>query len=59
MNRYSTRPLVLRDAATGRLRVSGLFRTGNPERFAAIVSELLPIQQRTLPNGSVELSAKD
>lgn len=56
MNRYSTRPLVIRDAATGRLRVSGLFRTGNPERFAAIASELVPIRQRTLPSGGVELS---
>lgn len=57
MNRYSARPLVIGDAATGDLRVSGLFRTGNPERFAAIVGELLPIRQRSLPDGGVELGA--
>lgn len=59
MNRYTQKPLVIRDDATGKLRVSGLFRTGDPGRFAAIVSELLPIRQRPLPNGAVELSATD
>lgn len=57
MNRYSARPLVIGDAATGDLRVSGLFRTGNPERFAAIVAELLPIRQRPGRDGGVELHA--
>lgn len=58
MNRYSARPLVIGDPATGDLRVSGLFRTGNPERFAAIVAELLPIRQRPRPDGGVELAAR-
>ncbi len=58
MNRYSGKQIVLRDTATGNLRVSGVFRTGNPERFAAIVGELLPVRQRDLPDGGVELSAK-
>jgi len=55
MNRYSSRQLVLQDAATGDLRLSGVFRTGSPERFAAIVSELLPIRSRPLPNERIEL----
>jgi len=58
MNRYSAKQIVLGDAATGNLRVSGVFRTGNPERFAAIVGELLPVRQRDLSDGGVELSAK-
>src|SRR3546814_15562064 len=58
MNRYSGKQIVLRDAATGNLRVSGVFRTGKPERFAAIVGELLPVRQRDLPDGGVELSAQ-
>lgn len=57
MNRYSARPLSIGDAETGNLRVSGLFRTGNPERFAAIVAELLPINQRPRADGGVELAA--
>lgn len=57
MNRYSGKQIVIGDPAIGRLRVSGVFRTGNPERFAAIVGELLPVRQRPLPGGGVELSA--
>jgi len=58
INRYSSRQLVVHDDATGRLRVSGVFRTGDPERFAAIVGELLPIRSRELPNNRIELVAK-
>src|SRR3546814_14522510 len=58
MNRYSGKQIVIGDPAIGRLRVSGVFRTGNPERFAAIVGELLPVRQRPLPGGGVEFSAR-
>lgn len=57
MNRYSGKQIVIGDPAIANLRVSGVFRTGNPERFAAIVGELLPVRQRPLPGGGVELSA--
>lgn len=57
MNRYSDKQIVIGDRAVGRLRVSGVFRTGNPERFAAIVGELLPVRQRPLSDGDIELSA--
>ena len=55
INRYTKRPLVVANARTGALRVSGLFRTGDPERFASIVGELLPVRSRTLPGGRIEL----
>lgn len=58
MNRYSSEQLVLDDPATGSLRVSGVFRTGSPERFAAILGELLPVRHRALPGGDVELSTE-
>jgi len=50
INRYTTRPLVIGDDRVGALRVSGVFRTGDPERFAAIVSELLPVVVRQTPD---------
>lgn len=50
INRYTTRPLVIADDRVGALRVSGVFRTGDPERFAAIVSELLPVEARPAPD---------
>ncbi|MCW0199902.1 FecR family protein [Sphingopyxis sp.] len=58
MNRYSGKQIVVQGPAAGNLRVSGVFRTGNPERFAAIVGELLPVRQRDLSDGRVELSAE-
>ncbi|MBY8821907.1 FecR family protein [Sphingomonas colocasiae] len=57
INRYSGRQLVIHDGATGKLRVSGVFRTGDPERFAAIVGELLPVRARDLPDNRIELVA--
>ncbi|MET1754970.1 FecR domain-containing protein [Novosphingobium sp. RD2P27] len=54
MNRYSTTPLVV-DREAGELKVSGIFRTGSPHRFAAIVAELLPVRVRSLPEGSIQI----
>lgn len=51
INRYSARPIVLADAAAGRHRVSGTFRTGEPERFARTVSELFPLQLEPSADG--------
>ncbi|HZG33029.1 MAG TPA: FecR family protein [Sphingopyxis sp.] len=57
MNRYAGKQLVIADPRVGDLRVSGVFRTGSPDRFAAIVGELLPVRQHPLPDGTVELHA--
>ena len=55
MNRYSHRRLVVSDPSIGRLRLSGVFRTGDPERFAAIVGELLPVKARSVTATEIEL----
>lgn len=57
INRYSTQQIAIRDTTTGSLRVSGVFRTGNAERFAAIVGELLPVRSRVLPDDRIEISS--
>jgi len=59
INRYSQTQLVTKDGSTGLMRISGVFRLGNPERFAAIVGELLPVRSRTLPDGRIELGKID
>ena len=59
MNRYTRRELIIGDARSAQLRVSGVFRTGNPERFAAIVGELLPVRAQGLPDGRIELASSD
>ncbi|SFG29477.1 FecR family protein [Novosphingobium sp. CF614] len=56
MNRYSSRQLIVHDDVIGNLRISGVFRTGNPQRFGAIVGELLPVRSRPLPDDNIELS---
>lgn len=58
MNRYSSHELAIRDAGIGDIRVSGVFRTGNPERFAAILAEILPIETHIRTDDRIELSAR-
>lgn len=50
INRYSDRPIVIADEATGSLRISGVFRTDSPERFADSAAEVLPV--RVLRDGN-------
>lgn len=44
MNRYSNRSLVLSDSETAQLRVSGMYRVGDPEAFARSLAVLLPLR---------------
>jgi transmembrane sensor len=44
MNRYSNIRIVIEDEEAGRIRVSGAFRTGRSQDFAAAVASLFPIQ---------------
>lgn len=43
MNRYSTTRILLDDPALGRLRVSGVFRTGQPDVFVEALVACFPI----------------
>ncbi|WP_347304669.1 FecR domain-containing protein (plasmid) [Croceibacterium sp. TMG7-5b_MA50] len=43
MNRYTDRPLMIADGPVGALRVSGVYRVGDPEGFARSLSLLLPV----------------
>jgi transmembrane sensor len=43
MNRYSTHPIVLEGMETARYRVSGVFKTGDPEHFAEMLTESFPL----------------
>ena len=51
LNRYSSRPMTVRDPAIAGLRVSGVFRTGAPERFVASIAEVLPVAARPTRTG--------
>jgi transmembrane sensor len=42
-NRYSLTPIVIEDERVARLKISGVFRTAQPDSFVEIAEELLPI----------------
>jgi len=56
MNRYSNRPIQLAADGVATLRISGVFRTGNPDRFVNTIGEILPIDAHPTPQGRIELS---
>lgn len=58
INRYTTKPIVVADAAAGRNRVSGTFRVGEPDRFARTMSELFPVEQTSSVDGRSVLSSR-
>lgn len=43
VNRYTKKPLKLSDPQIGQLRVSGVFKSGDPERFAIAMTEVFPL----------------
>jgi len=50
MNRYSRRELVVADPQAGALRLSGVYRVGDPEAFARSLAELLPVEIAAEPD---------
>jgi transmembrane sensor len=55
VNRYTTRPIAIADASVGAARVSGVFRSNDPERFAYAMAEILPVTVTITPDGWLTL----
>lgn len=53
MNRYATTPLVIADASTGSLRISGVFRAGDTEALVQGLSAAFGVKSRSGPAGVV------
>ncbi len=58
MNRYTTRPLVIADPRAAQLRVSGVYRVGDPEAFARSLALLLPVRVAA-DSAAIRISATD
>jgi transmembrane sensor len=58
INRYSRQELVIKDPDLANMRLSGVFRTGDPQRFSALVGELLPVTVKRAPSGKLEMVAR-
>lgn len=59
VNRYSAKAVVVADAKTGALRVSGVFRAGDTQGFLRMVTSYLPLSATTGENGEVRLSVRN
>ncbi len=59
LNRYADHPLTVSDESVRNLRLSGVFRVGQPDRFAAIIQELLPVKAVEGTHGETALIRAD
>jgi transmembrane sensor len=58
INRYNMRPIAIADTAVGAYRVSGVFKSNDPEYFSRAMTEVLPIEIMPSPDGALTLRAK-
>lgn len=58
VNRYTTRPIAIADAAVADYRVSGVFKSSDPEHFAQAMTEVFPLEVTYAPGGAVTLRAR-
>lgn len=57
-NRYTRTPLTLLDSSLADLRISGVFRAGQPAEFARAIAEIYPVDLKYLPDGQINLAKK-
>lgn len=57
VSRYRPMPIVV-DAASARLRLTGMFNTADPDSLLAALPQLLPVAVRRLPDGTAQVSAR-
>ncbi len=58
MNRYADKTLVVVDPKVGALRISGAFRTDDPQRFAQTLTALYPVRLTPLADGRIEIAPR-
>ena len=57
VSRYRPMPIVV-DAASARMRLTGMFNTADPDSLLAALPQLLPVAVRRLPDGTAQVSAR-
>ena len=58
INRYTPTPIRIADPAVGDYRVTGVFKTNDPDRFATAMAEVFPIAVQQRADGGATLSAR-
>jgi transmembrane sensor len=59
VNRYTTHPIAIADSNVGNYRITGVFRSSDPERFSEAMSEILPVEVAHSPDGAPVLRARN
>jgi transmembrane sensor len=59
INRYNTQPIAIADTEVGAYRVSGVFKSNDPEFFSRAMAEVLPIQVVRASDGSLTLAREE
>jgi transmembrane sensor len=59
INRYNSEPIAVADPAVGAYRVSGVFKSNDPEFFSRAMAEVLPIEVARTSDGSLVLKARE
>lgn len=57
VSRYSPSPITVGDAATARLRVSGVFKAGDGDTFVEAVTTYFPLRADRAPTGAIVLNS--
>lgn len=55
LNRYSRDQIVVRDPRVARLRVTGMFQAGDPERFGRTLAQIHPVRMVRTGVGQLEI----
>jgi len=59
VNRYTIRPIAIADGTIGNYRISGVFRSNDPENFSQAVAQVLPVTVTHAPDGAPTLRIRD
>ncbi len=59
INRYAETPILVDDPSIRQLRLTGAFKTTEPERFAQAMTEIFPLESRVDSKGQVHLLPAD
>lgn len=58
INRYTLQPITVEGSTVGNYRISGVFRTNDPERFSRAMSEILPVEFVRHEDGALALRSR-
>ena len=56
INRYTNKPIILSNDGVSVLHISGVYNTGQPDRFVDAVQGILPVTAKATPEGEITLS---